>query len=305
MISRARKLNRSTRWMVLLFLGPLTIVYIGFLLWPAIQAFYVSLFNWSGFTSNMEFVGLRNFKELLGDQFFWNYPAKNTLKFLFIGGLVVFSCAFLLCGVLSTKIRLRKFWRALIFFPVIINPVAIAILWNFILNDQQGLLSGFLRGVGLSALTRPWMSNSNMFGSFVAILTWANTGFYCIILLAALDRVPVGLIESAKLDGASEIKIFFRIKIPLIWDVLVTTVTLWTVNIFKESALFIAISPNTGTPPEPVIPIAVQIYATAFGRRVVILRMGYAAAMGILLFAFIMLSVFLIARVTKREILEY
>ncbi len=299
------KLKKQGKLMALLFLVPLTFVYLGFVIWPAVRAFAVSLCDWNGLTSDMRFVGLANFKELFGDHFFWNFPIKNTLKFWFFGGIIVFTCSFILCGVLSMKIRLRKIWRALIFFPIIINPVAIAILWNFIYNDQYGLLSGFLRGVGLGSLARPWMASDTIFGAFVVMLTWANTGFYCIILLAALDRVPIGLIEAAKLDGASELQVFFRIKLPLIKDVLITSITLWSINILKEATLFIAISPNTGTPPDPIIPLAVHTYMTAFGRRGVIMRMGYAAAMGVLLFAMIMLIVFLISKVTKHDILEY
>lgn len=302
--SYSKVLARQNRRMIFLFLLPATLLYLGFFIYPALKAFYISLFDWNGFTSKMDFIGLKNFRELFTNGYFWVVSVKNTLLIIFLGGLLVFLLAFMLSGILNTKIRGRKFFRGLLFFPYIINPVAIAILWNFIYNKQWGLLNNILKGAGLEVLQRTWTSPENLFGSILVALVWMYTGFYCVILLAALDQVPEGLIESANLDGASELQIFFQIKLPLIWDVLVTSIVLWGVSAIKEFTLLYAWGGGIDIPPEGATNLAVHMFVTAFGRRVTIYRMGYATAMGVIMFIMVVLLYFLVSKFFKRESVE-
>lgn len=291
--------------MVILFLLPALILYLLLFIYPAIRAFYVSLFNWNGFTTSMKFVGLGNFKELFRDSHFWGVVMKNTGIIIIVGGIFVFGIAFLLSGILTTDIKGKKFYRALLFFPSIINPVAIAILWSFIYNKQWGMLNNILGAIGLSNFQQTWMAPETLIWAVLAAIVWMYTGFYCVILLAALDRVPVGLIEAAKLEGASETKIFFKIKIPMIWDVLVTSMVLWGINAVKEFSLLYAWGGGVDIPPAGTQNLATYMYITAFGRRVTIYRMGYSTAMGVIMFVLIAVIVTLITRITKKETIEY
>lgn len=291
--------------MVILFLLPALILYLLLFIYPAIRAFYVSLFDWNGFTTSMKFIGLGNFKELFGDSHFWGVVMKNTGIIIIVGGIFVFGIAFLLSGILTTDIKGKKFYRALLFFPSIINPVAIAILWSFIYNKQWGMLNNILGAIGLSNFQQTWMAPETLIWAVLAAIVWMYTGFYCVILLAALDRVPVGLIEAAKLEGASETKIFFKIKIPMIWDVLVTSMVLWGINAVKEFSLLYAWGGGVDIPPAGTQNLATYMYITAFGRRVTIYRMGYSTAMGVIMFVLIAVIVTLITRITKKETIEY
>lgn len=291
--------------MIILFLLPALILYSFLFIYPAAKAFYVSLFDWNGFSSNMKFIGLDNFKELFADSHFWNVVMKNTVIIIFVGGLFIFGIAFLLCGVLTTDIKGKKFFRALLFFPSIINPVAIAILWSFIYNKQWGLLNNILKVIGLENFQQTWLAPDKLIWAILAAMIWMYTGFYCVILLAALDRVPVGLIEAAKLEGASEFTIFFKVKLPMIWDVLVTSLVLWGINAVKEFSLLYAWGGGVDIPPPGTQNLATYMYITAFGRRVTIYRMGYSTAMGVLMFLMIIILFKLITRVTKKEAIEY
>ncbi|GAA0179776.1 hypothetical protein SH2C18_25920 [Clostridium sediminicola] len=230
---------------------------------------------------------------------------KNTGIIIIVGGIFVFGIAFLLSGILTTDIKGKKFYRALLFFPSIINPVAIAILWSFIYNKQWGMLNNILGAIGLSNFQQTWMAPETLIWAVLAAIVWMYTGFYCVILLAALDRVPVGLIEAAKLEGASETKIFFKIKIPMIWDVLVTSMVLWGINAVKEFSLLYAWGGGVDIPPAGTQNLATYMYITAFGRRVTIYRMGYSTAMGVIMFVLIAVIVTLITRITKKETIEY
>ena len=298
-----KKKNRSMLGMLILFLVPALVFYLVLFVYPALKAFYVSFFDWNGYTSGMKFIGLDNFKELFGDKTFWNVPVKNTLIHIFVGGVLTFAIAFILCAVLSTNIKGKKFFRALIFFPTVVNPVAIAILWTFIYNNKWGLLNNLLAVVGIHGLN--WMDPQNLVWSVLVAMVWMNTGFYCVILLAALDQVPPDQIEAAVLDGANEFQIFFKIKLPMIWDVLKTAVTLWGINAIKEFGLLYAWGGGVDIPPEGATNIAVRMYVTAFGKRLTIFRMGYSTAMGVLMFVGIAITVVLVGKLMKRGDYEY
>lgn len=302
---KGKAMQKSLRRMIILFLSPALLLYLVFFIYPSIRAFYISLFDWDGFSSNMRFVGLANFKELFGDVSFWSIAVKNSLMITLVGGALVFALSFLLCAILSAKLRGKKFFRALIFFPSVINPIAIAILWSFIYNNNWGLLNNFLSLVGLQSLQRTWMAPDTLFWAILAAMIWMYSGFYCVILLAAIDRVPEGYIEAAKLEGANEFTIFFKIKLPLIWDVLVTALTLWGINSVKEFALLYAWGGGIDIPQAGATNLAVKMYVTAFGKRVTIYRMGYSTAMGVLMFLMVAVIVLLISALTKREKLEY
>lgn len=297
--------RKEHKKMIILFLLPTLAFYIVLFLYPALKAFYVSLFQWGGFSGEMKFIGLGNFIELFKDHHFWTVVMKNTGIIIFIGGIFIFGISFILCGVLTTKMKGKKFYRALLFFPSVINPVAIAILWSFIYNKQWGLLNGILRGLGLGFLERAWLAPEGLIWAILAAIVWMYTGFYCVILLAALDRVPTGLIEAAQLEGASEISIFFKIKIPLIWDVLTTAIVLWCINGIKEFSLLYAWGGGVDIPPPGSQNLATYMYITAFGRRVTIYRMGYSTAMGVVMFLLVVIFVILISRLTKKDLIEY
>lgn len=298
-----KAMRKPIQRMAVIFLAPALIFYLWMFIYPSLKAFYISLFDWNGFTSGMNFVGLKNFKKLIGDSSFWNVAVKNSLLITFAGGAIIFSISFLLSAILSGKIRGKKFFRALIFFPSVINPIAIAILWTFIYNNKWGLLNNFLALFGITG--KIWMDPSTLFWAILAAMVWMYTGFYCVILLAALDRVPESHIEAATLEGASEFTIFFKIKIPMIWDVLVTALTLWGINSVKEFALLYAWGGGVDIPPDGATNIAVRMYITAFGKRVTVYRMGYSTAMGVLMFLAVAIIVMVISVVMKREKLEY
>lgn len=297
--------RKEHKKMLILFLLPVLCLYLLFFIYPSFKAFYVSLFDWSGFSDDMAFIGLGNFMELFRDSHFWKVVMKNTLIIIFGGGVIIFGISFVLSGVLTTDIKGKKLYRAILFFPSVINPVAIAILWSFIYNKQWGILNNILRIIGLENLERAWLAPDTLIFAILAALVWMYTGFYCVILLAALDRVPTGLIEAAQLEGANEFKIFFKIKIPMIWDVLSTAIILWCINAVKEFSLLYAWGGGVDVPPPGSQNLATYMYMTAFGRRVTIYRMGYSTAMGVVMFFMIVLFVVLVSRLTKKDVIEY
>jgi len=292
--------------MIILFLTPVAVLYTVFFLYTGSQSFYVSLFDWSGFESSMTFVGLDNFRELLKDKKIWEVAFPNTLRIFLAGGLLVFGLSFLLSGILTTKIRGKKILRAILFFPAVISPVAIAIMWGFIYEKRWGLLNVMLDAVRLGALQQTWNSPEILPWAILVAFVWMETGFYCVLLVAGLDRVPIHLLEAADIEGANEIQKFFKIKLPLIRDTLTTALILWGIGAVKEFALFFAWGGDVGVPIEGATNLAVRMYMTAFGKRITIFRMGYATTIGVLMFFLVGVIVFTIYMLNrKRDTIGY
>ena len=292
--------------MIILFLAPITILYISFFLYPAVRSFYVSFFDWNGFTSTMKFIGSKNYIELIRDQKIWGVAIPNTLKLIFLGGLLTFVLSFFFSGVLTTKMRGRKIFRAILFFPSVLSPVAVAILWGFIYNKQWGLLNNFLGVVGLGAFQRTWGAPETLTYSIIVALVWMNIGLYTVMLVAGLDRVPASLLEAADIEGASEFRKFFQIKLPLIRDVLTTSIILWCISTVKEFGLLFSWGGGIDIPPDGAQNLAIRMYITAFGKRTTMFRMGYATAIGVLMFFVVAIIVFTIYWLNrKHETVEY
>lgn len=297
--------RKSVIRMSIFFLAP-TLVMIGvFFFYPALRAAYISFFDWNGFSSEMKFVGFGNFVELWGSERFWKVPVLNTFKFLLIGGVFVFGFSLLFSGVLSTNIKGRKLLRSIIFVPNVINPIAITVLWGFIYNKQWGLLNSLLKLVGLGAWQQTWTSPQNQFGAVLAMMVWTYMGLYCVILLSALDQVSPEMVEAASLEGAGELTIFWKIKLPLIWDVVVTTLTLWSIAAIKEFSLVFAWGGGLDIPQDSILNLASYMYINAFGKRISVYRMGYATAMGIVMMILVIAVTSLISKMSRREAIEH
>jgi ABC-type sugar transport system permease subunit len=294
---------RVSNRLIVLFLVPATFLYLAFFLIPTIWAFYYSLFDWSGIGTDMRFVGLGNFGELLNDRVFW-LSMRNTMGILLIGGVIVFGLALALTMLINSGIRGKKVFRAIIFFPNIVATIALTTLWGYIYNPQFGLLSNFLNLIGLSDLARtPWLAPNSIFGAMLVALIWINVGFYMVLLMAGVDKIPIEYYEAAKLDGASQLQMFRRITIPLLWDVLTVGMVLWSIG-----ALKIFEFPFSFTGLEPVqetYTVGVYLYVMGFGQRTPIYRLGYATAMGVLLLLAVVLIVLVVRRVMRREVVEY
>ena len=299
-------MKKQYRPMIILFLAPVTLLYLTLFIYPAGRAFYISLFDWSGFGAGMRYIGLNNYVEMMSDRTIWEVAMPNTLMIIFAGGVLVFGISFLLSGVLTTKMRGKKILRAVLFFPSVLSPVAVAVLWGFIYNRQWGLLNSILGAVGLGFLERTWSAPETLFWALLVAYVWMTTGLYCVILVAGLDRVPTTLLEAAEIEGAGELRKFFSIKLPLIRDIVTTAVILWCISAVKEFALFFAWGGGIDVPPEGAQNLAVRMYITAFGKRTLIYRMGYATTIGVLMFVLIgviVLCVYMANR--RRDTIEY
>ncbi len=293
--------RRGRQKVVLPFLLPALLLYSVIFVYPVLRAFWVSLHEWSGFGSTMKFVGLWNFTHMLKDSLFWDSLGR-TLAIVFFGGIGVFTLT-LYFGILYQK-RLRgiRSFCAIMYFPMIIPGIGVGVMWSLIYS-RWGPLSAFLQGVGLGVLDRVWLSRDNFLGSVIVAIVWVFAGYYITLLLAGIDKLPPSYYEAAYMDGASHLRIFFAVTLPMIWDVLTTAVSLWLIASLKTFDIIAAIT--FPTPPVSSYTLTVYIWQNAMGSFDPVFKLGYATALGVVLLLLVVLSFGVVRIVLRREIVEY
>lgn len=294
---------RISKRFILFFLFPASALYLAFFLVPTFQALIYSLYDWSGFGSDMRFVGLANFQELLRDRLFWT-SIGNTVGILVIGGVIIFALAFIMTMMISSGIRGKKFFRGVIFLPNIIAVIALTTLWGYMYTPNTGLLASLFKMIGLDSFAKfTWMGPDTIFFSMMVAIIWIEVGFYVVLLLAGVDKIPPDFFESAKLDGATQLQQFRFITIPLLWDVISIGLVLWSIHavkIFEFPFSFTGLEPNPSS-----YTVGVYLYILGFGQRQPIYRLGYATAIGVMLLLVVILIVLVIRLVTRRETVQY
>lgn len=292
----------GSRRAVLLFLLPAFVVYTGVYVAPAIASVVLSLFRYSGTGDRPTWIGLRNFREAVHDAAFRS-SFENTFKVLFFVGIAVFVASFVLTMTMR-EMRARGFVRAVLFFPYLVSPVIIAIVWGFMLDPTRGLVNTSLRQAGLGGLTQVWLGPELIFPMMMVGMGWMFTGFFVTILLAGVDRIPPYYYESADLAGASRWQKFRLITLPLSWDVVGIMAVLWVINAMKTFEFIYAFT-GVGTPPSATNwTAALYVYYTGFagsGQP----ELGRACAMAVIMLVIIGVLVLLIQRLMRRERIEF
>lgn len=291
------------RRLIITFLAPALILYLGFVVLPAVRAFYFSFFQTSGFKDQARWVGFGNYVALAGDPIFW-LTVGNMLLILFVGGIAVFGFAFLFTILINSGLWGKKLFRALIFMPNIIAVVGLSTFWSFVFMPRYGLLTNFLNSIGLSGLaTIPWTAPEHLFWSMLVGLVWISAGFFTILILAGADKIPADMYDAARIEGANNRQMFRFITLPMIWDVIMITLILWVIEAIRMMEYPYAfggpnIDQNLYTP-------AIYLFIMGFGQRQPVYELGYATAIGVAMFIFTALAVLVIGALTRRERVEF
>jgi ABC-type sugar transport system permease subunit len=297
--------RRRDSKIIVIFLFPALFFYVVFFLFPAFSAFRISLYRWSGFGfENATYVGLANFSEALSDQ--WVHLAfANNLIIMVGGGLFLFAMALFFAAALSNpRIKGRRFFKTTIFLPHVINPIGVALLWVFILQPRFGMLNVFLRSVGLDDLTQIWLGSRGLaLAAIIFMVVWYVIGFYMVLLVAGIEGVPPDLYAAARVDGASEWQLFWQVTLPLLRDVLAVGVIYWMISALKIFGEVWALT--KGQPANSTHTIATYMMQQALPAQSAIFRMGYGAAIAVLLFIAVFFTSLLFFRLSRTEALEY
>jgi multiple sugar transport system permease protein len=268
------------------FILPYAVFFGAFVAYPLFFSFILLFHRWNVVTP-MEWVGLKNFERLFGDPLFFK-AILNTLKFLLIHIPLQMVVALGIAVLLNSRLKLRGFFRAVFFLPVVVSGVVVTILWQSLYAFDAGLLNRMLTAIGFGRV--PWLIDPDIAMVSIALMaTWKNVGIYIILFLVGLQDVPGELYEAASIDGATRVRQFFRITLPMLRPTFVVVVVLSTIGGFS---LFVEPYVLTGGGPmESTLSAVLYIYNQAFYFN----HMGYAATLGFV-FALIILGVVLLQR---------
>ena len=193
---------------------------------PIFQTLYLSFFKSGAFGKGNVFVGLDNYKRLLADEQVWD-AVGNTLLYTCLVVPITIAIALLLAVVLHGKIKGKDVYRTIYFIPMVAAPAAVTMVWKWLYNYQYGLINHILKFIGLEGVN--WIDDPEVaMISIVIIGIWSTVGYSMVLLLAGLQEIPRDYYEASDIDGASAVKQFFSITIPLIsptlFFVLVTSI---------------------------------------------------------------------------------
>jgi len=263
----------------LLFILPYAILWLLFLFGPILYGFYISLHKWDPLAGST-FVGFKNYLGLFGDARFWNsFWVTWKYSLWVIPGIIIFGLVFALM-LQAGRFPGSAVFEAVLFFPYLLNVSIISILWKLMLDPDVGVISQALRSLGVTELAL--LNDESWVIPMVALTTvWWLMGYRMILFRAALASIPDEFYEAAAIDGATPLRRFISITLPLLKPTLLFVFVVTTVGgmrTFGQIILMTAGGPGTSSEV-----LAYYMYKLGFE----FLQFGKAAAVGFILFAMI------------------
>ncbi|GAK59838.1 binding-protein-dependent transport systems inner membrane component [Candidatus Vecturithrix granuli] len=271
-----------------LFILPTLVFFSIFLILPMINAFYLSLFKWN-LVSPKVYVGFNNFFTLWKDKRFWN-SYYVTVHFTFVSVVIIIFLAFWLALAFKSHLRCKNLLQSMIFLPVVLTMVAVAIVWQFMFQTT-GLLSYlFLRIFGINM---QWLTSTKVAPyAMILVYVWKVTGYYMVIFIAGLLNIPDVYYEAATVDGAGFWRKLIHITLPQLKNTIIlafVSCVIFSFGTFAQQYVM-----TEGEPSRSTEVVALLIYKTAF----IYTKFGYSSAISVvyfltlLIFAMIQLKIF-------------
>lgn len=249
-----------------------------FIVIPAALAVLGSFYAFGITQAEWEWVGLGNYARAFADPVFWTALKNNGI---IVAGSIVLQVGFgtVLAAILDRGLpRGATIFRTVIFAPMVVSAVAVALIWQVILDPNVGALTAIIKGLGLTPPALGWLGDPDLAIWVVLLIgAWQYTGFMMVLILAGLQAIPKELYEAAALDGAKGMRAFVSITLPSLRNVLIVAVLITTIGGFKVFDLIFATT--QGGPANATQVLGTYIYLQAFNLS----NMGYADAISVIL----------------------
>lgn len=296
---------RLTTGVSLGFVGPAFAVYGAFVLLPGLVALGWAFTFWDGL-GDRRWAGLLHFKRLLLESdVFWTALGNNVFLML-VPAFVVVPVALGCAALLHRGVAGAAFFRVVLLFPNLLGGIAAALLWLNVYEPHGGLANAALAGLGrvmgsawLAGFEGfPWLSPDHLYPALLPVYLWMACGFNLVLYLAAMQGVPDELYEAAEIEGASRLRQFFTITLPLIWEVIVISAVFLVIgglNAFEMVWLLAQQDPVTG-----VHTLSTLMVSTMFKE----FDVGRATAIAVILFVLVLVGSAAVMRGLRREVVE-
>jgi multiple sugar transport system permease protein len=278
-----------------MFVAPNLAAVAVFMLFPLGFSLYMSFQDWDLFTP-AKFVGLQNFRNLFTSDPLFLIAVRNTVVFT-VGTVVpTLFISLAVAGVLNRKVKGIGIFRTVVFLPLAVSSVVMAVVWQFVFNTDNGLLNIMLGWIGLGPV--PWLVDPKWaMVSLCLVSVWRSVPFATVVLLAAMQGVPDSLYEAARIDGAGELRQFVWITVPLIRGALSFVVVISIIHAFQAFDLVYVLTGRNGGPETATYVLGIMLFQHAFA----FLEFGYASALAWVMFAILLVLTVLQLRLTRRR----
>ncbi len=276
--------------MIIMFLAPALFSFLLVFLYPTIRTLLMSFFYVGAIadkSSLWEFVGIGNYIGLFKSQMFIQ-SLKNIFYIWFYGGIGVFIVALFMSLLLTSGYKGKDFFRSVLYLPNVVSAVAMGTMWiHYVFNSSYGLFHKFFSFLGMETLASfQWTSPTNQLFSMTIAYCFGMIGYYVLIFMAGIEKIPTSYIEAATIEGANIFKKFIHITFPLMRGVFKSSIVMWSVTsiaFFIWSKTFSPLDPDFGT----ITPM-IYMYEQVFGRSLgavdpALLNAGAGAAVGVIM----------------------
>ncbi|NUS45283.1 MAG: sugar ABC transporter permease [Mycobacteriaceae bacterium] len=293
----AGRLGLRTRraWAGRLFIAPNLLAVAVFLVFPLAFSLYLSVHEWDMFRP-ARFVGADNYRRLLADDpLFW-VALRNTALFTAITIVPTVAVSLACAAALNRTLKGIGVFRTLLFLPLVASAVAMALIWRFLFETENGLINLLLGRIGLGPVD--WLTDPHWALLALCIVTiWKSVPFATVILLAAMQGVPDTLYEAARIDGAGALRRFTAITVPSIRSALSFVFVITVINSFQAFDQAYVLTGGTGGPDTGTYVFGIMLFQNAFG----FYKIGYASALAWIVFAILFTLTLIQLRLSRRE----
>lgn len=296
------KLKRSSsspqriqdRLTIFFFLLPAVIIFLLFVVYPIVQSVYYSFYNWKGFGPATDFIGLKNFKNILTDRVFL-IALRNGLFIITFSLFLQLPLSMLLAVLVGRNMPGRVFFRSIFFMPYVLSEVTAALMWLFILSPDPS--RGFINAVIVffGGKAQAWLGTTSLvMPAIFAALTWKYFGYHMLLFMTGLQNIPSEIEEAGRIDGANSFQNFFYITLPLLGSTIRTSVYISVLGSIQQFVLVWIMT--TGGPVNASETMATYMYRFGFVR----FQLGYGSAVAIYMFLFCLTFSLIYQRFTSR-----
>ncbi len=283
----------DSAWRGILYLVPGLLTYTVFILIPVVQTIFLSGMDWSGMGIK-KFIGMQNYLELFSDPIFFQSLMNNVTLVFYIMVLPTLLGLFLASLIELNNITYRKIFEVAFFMPYILSLVVVGVIWRWIYNPAFGVLNEFLSKIGLSALTRAWLGDSQTALVSVGMTgTWVNYGFAMVIFLAGYRKISPNLYDAVALDGGNGWHKFWYVALPSLTNEIMVVAVYLFINSLKTFDLVYVMT--KGGPGYATNVLSLYVFRNAFQYN----RNGYAAALAVTLMFIIFTITLVVTQVRK------
>lgn len=277
---RSHALQRRENIVSYLFLAPALLFFVCFVVLPMGMGIVTSLFNYTmkSPVSADTFVGLKNYITLFQDPVFLKALVNTFILVIVAVPAVTLFSLWVGSSIYEMHGGLRSFFRCVFYLPVVTGTVAVVVVWRWMFDSYNGIFNYILKAIGLIDQNIMWLGDTRFaLGCIILILFTTSVGQPIVLYVAALGNVDQSLVEAAKVDGATKLQTFWRIKWPSIMPTTLYVLVITTINTFQCFSLVQLLT--SGGPQHSTDTVMYYLYTNAFS----LYKYGYANSMGVVL----------------------